>query len=169
MMHVCHGRIPLHSQHDHPADFPDEARMTDLYSASSTFPPFPRPFITISTRPALLKAHQHFATRPFTILSPLHAGASLGVDWWLHLTRGAEAPSILDCGASASLAISALHEGIDGVVCRDFRAGLPDDMKHRLFSSRPEGDVMLDLPLFQETKCWSTSQQSVTSDPHESL
>lgn len=111
--------------------------MTDPHSASSIFPSFPRPFITISTRTTLLKVHQHFAGHPFTILSPLHAGASLGIEWWLHLIGESKAPSILDCGASASLAIEALHRGIEGVVCRDFRAGLPDDMRGRLFSQRP--------------------------------
>lgn len=111
--------------------------MTDPHSASSIFPSFPRPFITISTRTALLRAHQHFAAHSFTIVSPLHAGVSLGIEWWLHLTKEVEAPSILDCGASASLAIEALHKGIEGVVCRDFRAGLPENMKGRLFSQRP--------------------------------
>ncbi len=122
--------------------------MTYPHRASSVFlPPFPRPFVTISTRQALTLACQHFAGHPFTPVSPLHAGASLGLDWWLHLTEETDLPSILDCGASASLALKALHEGVAGVICRDFRAGLPATMKHRLFPDRPPCEDILTLKI----------------------
>lgn len=122
--------------------------MTYLHGSSSIFfPPFPRPFITISSRRTLSQACQHFAGRPFTPVSPLHAGASLGIDWWLHLMEGTSLPSVLDCGASASLAQEALHKGIEGVICRDFRAGLPDTMKERLFSQRPPCEEILALKI----------------------
>lgn len=119
--------------------------MTDLHSASSIFPPFPQPIITISTRSALMRACRYFGSRPFTALSPLHAGASLGIHWWLRLMEETDIPSILDCGGSASLALEALHEGIEGVICRDFRAGLPHDMKERLLPERPRSETILAL------------------------
>ncbi|MCX5616617.1 hypothetical protein NQF87_06495 [Bombella sp. TMW 2.2559] len=122
--------------------------MTYPHETSSIFfPPFPHPFVTISTRQTLLQAQRHFAGQPFTAVSPPHAGASLGIDWWLHVTKGLSCPSVLDCGASASLALEALHRGITGVICRDFRAGLPADMKDRLFSQRPPCEDRLALKI----------------------
>lgn len=121
--------------------------MTDLRSASSIFPPFPQPVIAISTRPALLRACQYFGEHPFTALSPTHAGASFGVHWWLSLMEGTAIPSLLDCGASTALALEALHAGIAGVICRDFRAGLPSGMKGRLLSHRPPCTDILALTI----------------------
>lgn len=111
--------------------------MTDPHSTSSIFAAFPRPFLTIGTRPLLLEICHQRGSRPFTILSPAYAGASLGLPWWLHLITDIEHPSILDCGANAALALEALHRGIDGVICRDFRATIPKAMEGRLASIRP--------------------------------
>lgn len=111
--------------------------MTNPHSTSSIFAGFPRPFITISTRPLLLETYQQRDAHPFTILSPAFAGASLGLPWWLHLIDNVPLPSILDCGANAALALEALHHGIEGVICRDFHAAMPKSMEGRLFLTRP--------------------------------
>ncbi len=111
--------------------------MTDLHDTSSIFARFPHPFITITTRPVLLTIHQHVNKAPFTILSPPHAGTSLGLPWWLHLISGIPRPSILDCGANAALAMEALYRGVDGVICREFHSVLPPAMRGRLFTIRP--------------------------------
>ncbi|MGC5748222.1 hypothetical protein J4P41_06195 [Gluconobacter sp. NFX36] len=80
---------------------------------------------------------------PFLAMSPMGAGNSFGVPWWLQVVGDERSASILDCGASAALARIALLAGIGWVVCkaspRQLTALSSDELhRRRILTARPQ-------------------------------
>lgn len=89
---------------------------------------------------------------PINLLSPEHAGASLGAQWFATLIARLRADfpdavirGIFDCRGRRASALAAMEAGIDAVLLDD---DLPDDLKARLenLGSRSGCRVITALP-----------------------
>ncbi|QHI95790.1 hypothetical protein GT348_05600 [Aristophania vespae] len=100
--------------------------------------PFPYPVIDISSQNELKRLLSLQNEKRITIISPPYAGHAFGLPWWQTLIKDCPFPTILDCGASAALALAALEDGIHGVICRDFYSLKPSQYSYQLLTKRPD-------------------------------
>ncbi|WP_244902293.1 hypothetical protein [Gluconobacter frateurii] len=84
---------------------------------SSTSQSLTKPVFVISCQSDMTNLKERHP-RPFLAMSPMAAGNSFGVPWWLQVVGDGRSASILDCGASAALARIALLAGIGWVICK---------------------------------------------------
>lgn len=96
--------------------------------------------------------------KPFLALSAESAGNAFGIRWWLEVVRSWAGRSILDCGASPTIARQALDAGIGWAICRvsaaQFRAlETYNDYRGRILPLRPP----------------SSCRHNLRERPHDSL
>ncbi|WP_231874984.1 hypothetical protein [Gluconobacter thailandicus] len=109
---------------------------------SSTSQPLTKPVFVISCQADMTNLKTRHPL-PFLAMSPMGAGNSFGVPWWLQVVEEERSASILDCGASAALARIALLAGIGWVVCRaspgQLKALYSDELhRERILTGAPQ-------------------------------
>ncbi|QDH16350.1 hypothetical protein [Swingsia samuiensis] len=125
----------------------------------------PRQIFCISNLSEKIWLYNNITHSEFLLISPLNAGASFGIPWWLSVTQEHKHHSILDCGSSAALAHIALSEGIGFVVCfaasKQIRSLQTDhNFRTRILTSRPPSQ-----PISPQTSTCPSSFKKASSRP----